>query len=345
MASISTGAPAPLIRHAFHAAPVHLIEHEGDLWMTGEDIGQALEYADPRDAIKKLFARNQEELENYSAVVKVALGDPEKGGLRGQIVPAGGGSEDETDPSGVIQRRPVRVFNEEGVMVLTMLSSQPKAREFRAWAVQILKAWRRGELALSTACLRETVLVTCIKEARFGNPVAVDTLIRHYGYPETIRREIRGELQRRAQRDPAETPELVLWFIEGFLPRLRDEIEIETYKGNVPKEKGKWYPEGRATPILTAIRNRHPNYRNWREVKEAGARWSLEHRASDLYDFLAPLAEAEDADLDVTSHRFTRWLGYNAARLKAAGWERVEHHQTHGWAIFRLRLTKGVDHG
>lgn len=37
-----------------------------------------------------------------------------------------------------------RVFSQGGVMIITMLSKQPKARQFRSWAVRILKSYRKG---------------------------------------------------------------------------------------------------------------------------------------------------------------------------------------------------------
>lgn len=38
-----------------------------------------------------------------------------------------------------------RIFTEDGIYEVTMLSKQPKAREFRAWVRKILKALRKGE--------------------------------------------------------------------------------------------------------------------------------------------------------------------------------------------------------
>ena len=43
------------------------------------------------------------------------------------------------------KKREARVFTEDGIYEVTMLSKQPKAREFRAWIRGILKALRKGE--------------------------------------------------------------------------------------------------------------------------------------------------------------------------------------------------------
>jgi prophage antirepressor-like protein len=287
----------------YNGIPLAAIEHEEDLWLTGSDIGNALEYKDPSDAIKKLYKRNQAELDQHSIVLKLPIESMAAGTLEGSadtetdtwgdsLSPQVGVEGSETPPAGtgITQLRPVRVFNEEGVMILTMLSSQPKAALFRAWAVGVLKAFRHGNLTISSPANRQRLLETCIKESRWGNPVAVHTLIQHFGYPETIRREIKSSLLKRAQRHSAQTPELVDWFLDTFLPRLRDEIE------------------GEPGVYLAALRSRPPYFTSWREIKVEGARWCLQFRRSDMYSYIAPLAEQEGVDAEITSHLFNKWI-------------------------------------
>jgi prophage antirepressor-like protein len=121
---------APAIRTAeFRGQAIPVIAHEGDQWITGEQIGRALGYEHPRQRINDLFRRNRDELSEYSLELKLRSSEP-----------------------------PTRIYNEEGVMVLTMLSRQPVAQQFRRWAVGILKAYRHGDLAQEsddTARLRE----------------------------------------------------------------------------------------------------------------------------------------------------------------------------------------------
>jgi prophage antirepressor-like protein len=326
----------------YNGIPLAAIEHEEDLWLTGEDIGNALGYTNPRIAINKLYKRNQVELDQHSIVVKLPISsgaaypgegedDAETPTCVTNLGTQVGRSESEAPPvypekgGGVTQLRPVRVFNEEGVMILTMLSSQPKAAEFRAWAVGVLKAFRHGNLALSSPANRQRLLETCIKESRFGNPVALHTLIQHFGYPESIRREVKSSLLRRALRQPAQVPELVDWYCDTFLPRLRDEIE------------------GEAGVYLKALRNRPPYFSRWREMQVEGARWCLQYRVSDMYTYVCPLAEQEGVDTEVTSQMFTRWMGFADDRIKAAGFERVEQPENKGQKMFRLLLVgKGV---
>lgn len=104
----------------FEGAAVAIINHQHEAWMTGDDIGKALEYTEPRKRINSLFERNREELEEYSVDLKLRSTD---------------GKEYAT-----------RVYNEEGVMLIGFLSKQPKAVAFRKWAVKVLKAYRAPSL-------------------------------------------------------------------------------------------------------------------------------------------------------------------------------------------------------
>jgi len=151
----------------FNGTAVQLIPYDGDFWVTGEAIGGALGYPDAPRAIAKVYNRNPEELKNYSTVAKLTTHDND----------------------GTARRRSVRVYNEEGIMIITMLSRQPKAAEFRAWAVQILKAYRRGELLMTTPGARDYLLELCIRESGRGNVAAMDILITRYGHRPQIVQE------------------------------------------------------------------------------------------------------------------------------------------------------------
>ena len=319
----------------YNGIPLSAIEHEEDLWLTGIDIGRALEYEHPRRSIKTLFERNRAELETHSLVLKLPVSnkdaasepndDDPKEGTCGIILMPQVGDEASGKAAAASQLRPVRVFNEEGVMILTMLSSQPKAALFRAWAVGVLKAFRHGNLTISSPANRQRLLETCIKESRFGNPVAVHTLIQHFGYPETIRLEIKSSLIKRAQRQTSQPPELVDWFCDTFLPRLRDEIEGET------------------GIYLAALRKRPPYFTSWREIEVKGARWCLQFRRSDMYSFVAPLAEQEGVDAEITSQLFNKWINFSTDRIGQAGFELIDNVSNNGRKVGRLILTgKGV---
>lgn len=104
----------------------HFGEIEADIYSNGKEmfmtinqLTACLEYADKK-SIENIIDRNRY-LKNkeFSFLQKVPL-------------KLGGTQE-------------TRVFTEDGIYEVTMLSKQPKAREFRAWIRGILKALRRGE--------------------------------------------------------------------------------------------------------------------------------------------------------------------------------------------------------
>lgn len=150
----------------FENQPLQLVPHNGDLWVTMDDIGKALDYSEPLKGIQNVYGRNKEELNNYSCTLKLRV--------QGSNGP---------------QNREVRVFNEEGVMVLTMLSRQPKAAAFRRWAVKVLKSYRTGQLTLtqSVPLEHDKFLERMVIEAGKGNHHAIYTLENKYGYPKQVK--------------------------------------------------------------------------------------------------------------------------------------------------------------
>lgn len=210
-------------------------------------------------------------------------------------------------------------------MVLTMLSSQPRAAAFRAWAVQVLKAYRHGNLVISNPANRDRLLETCIKEARFGNEAAFHTLIVHFGYPETIRPPApalpRLGLASSSRLDSA--PPLVRWMIGTFLPALA---------ANVHAGGG---------PLLDEMRRRRPNFRVWREVRETGAAFALNHSGSDLVTILREIAARDGVEDDITASHLSRYLSQHEPELNAIGWSRRQLSQDRGRYIFRLVLREG----
>ena len=107
----------------------HFGEIEANIYSNGKEmfmtIGQlaaCLGYAG-RDAIEKIVKRNPYLTEEqFSVTDRLSATD---------------GKQYET-----------LIFTEDGIYEVTMLSKQPKAREFRAWIRGILKALRRGEVKI-----------------------------------------------------------------------------------------------------------------------------------------------------------------------------------------------------
>jgi prophage antirepressor-like protein len=108
----------------FNGTQVPVIAHHGDAWMDSETVGAALGYANPRRSINKVFNDNKDELEAFSCVTDLVTHDHD-----GREV-----------------KRQVRLYNEEGVMMLCFFSKQPVAKDFRCWAVGVLKQYRHGGL-------------------------------------------------------------------------------------------------------------------------------------------------------------------------------------------------------
>lgn len=94
----------------------------GEVFMTIAQLAQALGYAS-KSGIENIISRNE------------YLKDPEFSSTHKLWV---GGSEQET-----------RIFTEDGIYEVTMLSKTKVAREFRAWVRKVLKSLRRGETVLT----------------------------------------------------------------------------------------------------------------------------------------------------------------------------------------------------
>lgn len=96
-----------------------------EVFMTINQLAQALEYASKK-GVENLVANNEYlRDEEFSTIAKVSTGTHGKGGTQ------------ET-----------RIFTEDGIYEVTMLSKQPKAKVFRAFVRKTLKTLRKGEMIL-----------------------------------------------------------------------------------------------------------------------------------------------------------------------------------------------------
>lgn len=93
-------------------------DDEGNLYMTGEQIGVCLEYENPRKAINNIFDRYKGRLKNYSRDLNLRSRDGKP--------------------------RKTRVFNERGIYLVAMKSNQPKAWDFQEAVAGILENLRKG---------------------------------------------------------------------------------------------------------------------------------------------------------------------------------------------------------
>jgi len=105
----------------FNNHNIPIIMHQGEPHMTGEVIGMALGYNNPRKAIHDIYRRNHDLLDDYSCVRK----------LRTQ---------------GDTQMRETRIYSEQGMMVITMKSNQPAALPFQRWGIKVMHGYRHNML-------------------------------------------------------------------------------------------------------------------------------------------------------------------------------------------------------
>lgn len=89
-----------------------------DVFMTREQIGQALGYKNPRQAISDIHNRNKERLDRFSGVSKLRT------------------------PQGIQE---TYIYNEQGIYEIIRRSNQPIADNFYDWVYDLLSKLRKGE--------------------------------------------------------------------------------------------------------------------------------------------------------------------------------------------------------
>ena len=102
----------------FGTVQADIYSNNKDMFMTINQLAECLEYAS-KSGVENIVSRNEYLKEaTFSSTHKVWVDE---------------------------KQRETRIFTEDGIYEITMLSKQPKAREFRAWIRNILKALRKGE--------------------------------------------------------------------------------------------------------------------------------------------------------------------------------------------------------
>lgn len=101
-----------------------------EIFTTREQIGRALEYINPSNAIRKIHERNFDRIDKFSRIAQVDL-------------PFGG-------------KQDVYLYNAKGVYEICRWSRQPKADVFMDWVWDLLEGIRKGELELIKKQLEET---------------------------------------------------------------------------------------------------------------------------------------------------------------------------------------------
>lgn len=108
------------VKEMFEGNEMNIYTNESnDVFMTRNQIGQALEYSDPNTAITKLHKRYQDRLDRFSVTTKLVGTD---------------GKKYETV-----------IYNEKGIYEIIRHSKQPKANAFYDWVYDLLSKLRKGE--------------------------------------------------------------------------------------------------------------------------------------------------------------------------------------------------------
>ena len=109
----------------FYGVSCDFYKGNDDIWLTRRQIGEALEYSNPRKAIEKIHSNHRERLDRW-CIRNTENRTPRNGG------------------AGVIVE--TILYNERGVMEICRWSRQPKANEFMDWVWDIVQAYRHGIL-------------------------------------------------------------------------------------------------------------------------------------------------------------------------------------------------------
>jgi phage antirepressor YoqD-like protein len=122
-------------------------DDKGDIWFTREQIGQALEYSFPQEAIQKIHERNSDRLDKFSVQVKL------------------------TSTDGKVYN--TTVYSQKGLNEICRFSRQPKADAFMDWVWEVVESIRRYGLYATEELLNDPDLAikafTALKEERERN--------------------------------------------------------------------------------------------------------------------------------------------------------------------------------
>ena len=100
-------------------------DEDGEMYMTSEQLGECLGYAQGRKSVTNLTNKyDYLKEEEFSTVIKMVTVDG--------------------------KNRYIRLFTEDGIYEVTMLAKTDKAREFRCWVRNLIKSLRKGELQLKS---------------------------------------------------------------------------------------------------------------------------------------------------------------------------------------------------
>ena len=116
-----------------------------EVWLTREQIGKALGYANPGKAIQKIHLEHKERLDKFSIQIKEETINTlnirnRKGSDSGVL---------EEDSRLCNLRSTVTYYSERGIMEICRWSEMPRADEFMDWVYDVIQAYRHREYKLA----------------------------------------------------------------------------------------------------------------------------------------------------------------------------------------------------
>lgn len=96
-----------------------------DILLTREQIGTALEYVNPREAIKNIHRKHKDRLESLSLRIKL--------------------SGCQTEPTSKSEEQECVYYTQRGIMEICRFSRQPRANQFMDWVWDIVEKYRNHE--------------------------------------------------------------------------------------------------------------------------------------------------------------------------------------------------------
>lgn len=121
-----------------------VVDRDGQPWLRGPEIAQALGYADS-DAISRIYRRNADEFAaDMSQTVNLTV----------------------SQNNGQLQRE-VRIFSLRGAYLLGMFASTPPAKRFRRWVLDVLEGKAQPTRAAQAAPQQGDLFGACAQQQLF----------------------------------------------------------------------------------------------------------------------------------------------------------------------------------
>lgn len=128
-----------------------------DILLTREQIGTALEYTYPREAIKNIHRKHRDRLEPLSLRIKL------------------GGCQ--TEPTSKSEEQECVYYTQRGIMEICRFSRQPKANIFMDWVWDIIEKYRNNELTTQQIYMKPiTEAITSMTQALTTLTISITTM-------------------------------------------------------------------------------------------------------------------------------------------------------------------------